>query len=88
MPYKYNRDGRRVSKKSYNPYETKRRSRYFSTRPTDHYITITWARGEMRINQRWLETTTKANLRKFISISVALMQNKEEKSNGRVKKKN
>lgn len=42
----------------------------FKASPDDHMVTVKWDRGEMAVNQRWLETTSLANLRKFLKAAV------------------
>lgn len=42
----------------------------FKSSPDDHMVTVKWDRGEMTVNQRWLETTSLANLRKFLKAAV------------------
>ena len=44
----------------------------FKASPDDHLVTVKWDRGELTVNQRWLETTSLANLRKFLKAAVKL----------------
>lgn len=44
----------------------------FKASPDDHMVVVKWDRGELTVNQRWLETTSLVNLRKFLKAAVKL----------------
>jgi len=96
MPYKYDAQGKRISKERqpkrrfgepivrdpHYPFGDKR----FTALPDDAMVTVTWPGGSMSVNQHWLETTTDAKRRKFIDLAVKANKTQEEISNGHKKK--